>query len=144
MSTTTTRVQRGRFSPSFNSGIFLQFVRDITRDFTLQPAMAPAGSPLYNYLEGDGQLRYYTTRCENVERIVGVKRALQSAASFADRVRAIAATTTDGLTRQSLEQLANGLGLCAKQLAAIAEASDVNDERETLHNIAEQIGEANG
>lgn len=144
MCTTRTRVQRGRFSPNFNWGVFLQFVRDITRDFTLMPAMAPAGSPLYNYLECDGKLRYYTMHREGVDRIVGVRRAQQHTATFAARLRAIAATTNDGLTRQSLEQLANDLSLCGKELAGLAEASDVNDERDTLHNIAQQLGDGNG
>ena len=130
--------------PGFQLGCVLQFVRDITRGFTLERATAPAGSPLYNYLEGDGKLRYYPMRSERFDGVLGVRRAKQHTATFAARLRAIAATTTDGLTRQLLEQLANDLSLCGKELAGIAEAGDVNDARNTLHIIAEQLGEANG
>lgn len=143
MCTTTGRVHRGRFSPSFNWGAFLQFVRDITRDFTLSPAVAAAGTRPYNYVEGGGKLRYWPMRRDGIDRVVGLKR-ISHTASFGDRIRAVASTTTDRLAAQSLEQIANALDISAKELARIAEASDVNDERDSLHVIAKGLGNADG
>ena len=142
MAITTRRARRGRFSPNYRWGRFLQFVRDITRDFTRTPAMAAAGSELYNYLEGDGKLRYLVVFREKIERILGVKRA--HAASITARIRAVAGMTTDGPSKQLLEQIANELSACGKELWVVAHTAEMNERRSAVLGLAEYLGGEHG